>query len=125
MVRVKRGVFIKRRHKKILNAAKGFYSARSRTFKVANQSVFKAKQYAYRDRKRKKRIFRKLWIIRIKSAINLYGLSYNFFIRILFKMGLRFSKKVLAFIVFKKKNVFSLLMVDVKNSEFFTFFKKF
>ncbi len=121
MVRVKRSVTARKRHKKVLNLAKGYYSARSRTFRVANQSVFKSKQYSYRDRKRKKRIFKRLWIIRIKSAVSLYGLSYNMFISTLIKMGLNFNKKILAFIAFKKKSIFFLLVESVKNNKFFSF----
>ena len=75
MSRVKRGVQAKKRHKKILKLAKGYRGARSRTFKVANQAVLKAGQYAYRDRKVKKRTFRSLWIIRINSAVREHGLS--------------------------------------------------
>ena len=79
----------------------------------------RARQYSYRDRKRKKRVFRKLWIIRLKSIVNLYGFSYNIFVNILSKMGLNFNKKILAFIAFKKKSVFYLLVDSVKNSKFF------
>ena len=75
MSRVKRGVQAKKRHKKILKLAKGYRGARSRTFKVANQAVLKAGQYAYRDRKGKKRTFRSLWIIRINAAVREHGLS--------------------------------------------------
>ena len=75
MSRVKRGVQAKKRHKKILKLAKGYRGARSRTFKVANQAVLKAGQYAYRDRKVKKRTFRSLWIIRINAAVREHGLS--------------------------------------------------
>ena len=79
MSRVKRGVQAKKRHKKILKLAKGYRGARSRTFKVANQAVLKAGQYAYRDRKVKKRTFRSLWIIRINAAVREHGLSYSVF----------------------------------------------
>ena len=77
MSRVKRGVQAKKRHKKILKLAKGYRGARSRTFKVANQAVLKAGQYAYRDRKVKKRTFRSLWIIRINAAVREHGLSLS------------------------------------------------
>ena len=83
MSRVKRGVQAKKRHKKILKLAKGYRGARSRTFKVANQAVLKAGQYAYRDRKVKKRTFRSLWIIRINAAVREHGLSYSVFMKTL------------------------------------------
>ena len=80
MARVKRGVQSKKRHKKILKQAKGYRGARSRTFKVAKQAVQRAGQYAYRDRRVKKRTFRSLWIIRINAAARENGLSYSKFI---------------------------------------------
>ena len=88
MSRVKRGVQAKKRHKKILKLAKGYRGARSRTFKVANQAVLKAGQYAYRDRKVKKRTFRSLWIIRINAAVREHGLSYSVFMNGLKKLTL-------------------------------------
>ncbi len=81
MARVKRGVQARRRHKKILKQAKGYYGARSRVFRVAVQAVTKAGQYAYRDRKVRKRQFRRLWIVRINAAARLNGLSYSRAIR--------------------------------------------
>ena len=77
MPRVKRGVTAHRRHKKVLKAAKGYYGARSRVYRVAKQAVTKAGQYAYRDRKVKKRMFRGLWIQRINAAAREHGLSYS------------------------------------------------
>ena len=77
MARVKRGVTAKKRHKKVLKQAKGFRGARSRTFKVAKQAVQRAGQYAYRDRRVKKRVFRSLWIVRINAAARENGLSYS------------------------------------------------
>ena len=77
MARVKRGVQAKARHKKVLKQAKGFRGARSRTYKVAKQAVMKAGQYAYRDRRVKKRVFRSLWIIRINAAARENGLTYS------------------------------------------------
>ena len=75
MARVKRGVEARRKHKKVLKLAKGYRGARSRTFKVAKQAVTRAGQYAYRDRKVKKRTFRSLWIVRINAAVREHGLS--------------------------------------------------
>lgn len=77
MARVKRGVQANRRHKKVLARAKGYYGARSRVFRVAVQAVTKAGQYAYRDRRNKKRSFRRLWIARINAGARLNGLSYS------------------------------------------------
>ena len=77
MARVKRGVVAKSRHKKVLKKAKGYYGARSKLFKTAKQAVIKAGQYAYRDRRQRKRQFRALWITRINAAARLHGLSYS------------------------------------------------
>ena len=79
MPRVKRGVTAHARHKKVLKQAKGYYGARSRVYRVAKQAVIKAGQYAYRDRRNRKREFRSLWIIRINAAARLHGLSYSRF----------------------------------------------
>ena len=80
MPRIKRGVTAHRKHKKVLKAAKGYYGARSRIYRVAKQAVTKAGQYAYRDRRVKKRMFRSLWIQRINAAAREFGLSYSVFI---------------------------------------------
>ena len=80
MARVKRGVTARARHKKVLAAAKGYYNARRKVFRVAKQAVIKAGQYAYRDRKARKRQFRQLWIIRINAGARQHGLSYSRFI---------------------------------------------
>ena len=77
MARVKRGVQAKKRHKKILKQAKGYRGARSRTYKVAKQAVMRSGQYAYRDRRQKKRVFRSLWIVRINAAARENGISYS------------------------------------------------
>ena len=87
MPRVKRGVQAHAKHKKVLKAAKGYYGARSRTFKVAKQAVIKAGQYAYRDRRQRKRQFRALWIVRINAAARECGMSYNRFMDGLNKAG--------------------------------------
>jgi len=96
MARVKRGVTAGRRHKKILGKAKGYYNARRKVFRAAKQAVIKAGQYAYRDRRQKKREFRALWITRINAAARLYGLSYSKLINGLNKAGLEVDRKVLA-----------------------------
>jgi large subunit ribosomal protein L20 len=96
MARVKRGVTAKARHKKIMKAAKGYYGARSRVFRVAKQAVIKAAQYAYRDRRQRKRQFRALWIQRINAAARINGLSYSRFIDGLKKAEIELDRKVLA-----------------------------
>ena len=96
MARVKRGVIARRRHKKILGQAKGYYGARSRVFRVAKQAVIKAQQYAYIGRKQKKRQFRSLWIVRINAAARQFDLSYSRLIAGLNKAGIDIDRKVLA-----------------------------
>ncbi len=96
MARVKRGVTAKARHKKVLNKAKGYYGARRKTFKVAKQAVIKAGQYAYRDRRQRKRQFRGLWITRINAAARLHGLSYSRLINGLKRADIEVDRKVLA-----------------------------
>ena len=96
MPRVKRGVTARARHKKVLKQAKGYYGARSRVYRVAKQAVIKAGQYAYRDRKQKKRQFRALWIVRINAAARLYGISYSRLINGLTKVNVKIDRKVLA-----------------------------
>ena len=87
MARVKRGVTAGRRHKKVLGKAKGYYNARRKVYRAAKQAVIKAGQYAYRDRRAKKREFRALWITRINAAARIYGLSYSRIINGLLKAG--------------------------------------
>lgn len=96
MPRVKRGVTAKARHKKILDQAKGYYGARSRVYRVAKQAVIKAGQYAYRDRRQKKRQFRSLWIVRINAQARECGLSYSRLIDGLKKAEIELDRKVLA-----------------------------
>lgn len=96
MARVKRGVVARARHKKILNKAKGYYGARSKVYRVAKQAVIKAGQYAYRDRRARKREFRALWITRINAAARTNGLSYSRFMNGLSKAGVEIDRKMLA-----------------------------
>jgi large subunit ribosomal protein L20 len=96
MARVKRGVVAKSRHKKVLKKAKGYFGARRKSFRVANQAVTKAGQYAYRDRRQRKRQFRALWIARINAAARVYGMSYSRLINGLNKAGVEVDRKVLA-----------------------------
>ena len=96
MPRVKRGVQAHARHKKVLNEAKGYYGARSKVYRVAKQAVIKAGQYAYRDRRVKKREFRALWIQRINAAARMCDMSYSRFIDGLNKAGVEVDRKMLA-----------------------------
>ena len=96
MARVKRGVIARARHKKILKQAKGYYGARSRVYRVAFQAVIKAGQYAYRDRRQRKRQFRQLWIARINAAARINGLSYSKFMYGLKLAGVEMNRKVLS-----------------------------
>ena len=116
MARVKRGVQSKKRHKKILKQAKGYRGARSRTFKVAKQAVQRAGQYAYRDRRVKKRTFRSLWIIRINAAARENGLSYSKFIAGLKKANIDLDRKTLAEIAVNDKEAFSLIAEQAKSN---------
>jgi large subunit ribosomal protein L20 len=96
MARVKRGVQAHARHKKVLKAAKGYYGARSKVYRIAKQAVIKAGQYAYRDRRQKKRDFRGLWIVRINAGARLCGLSYSRLINGLHQAGVEVDRKMLA-----------------------------
>ncbi len=108
MTRVKRGVTARKRHKKVLKQAKGYYGARSRVYRVAKQAVIKANQYSYRDRKAKKRVFRRLWIIKINAAVREYGFSYSLFINKLKKNNITINRKNLVELI--KNNLFKLFM---------------
>ena len=96
MARVKRGVTARRRHKKVIKLAKGYYNARRKVFRVAKQAVTKAAQYAYIGRKQRKRQFRALWIVRINAAARHFGLSYSRFMNGLKKAGITLDRKVLS-----------------------------
>jgi len=96
MARVKRGVTARAKHKKVLKKAKGYYGARSRVFRVATQAVTKAGQYAYRDRRQKKRQFRRLWIVRINAAARMFDMSYSRFMNGLSKAEIEVDRKMLA-----------------------------
>ena len=96
MARVKRGVTARAKHKKVLKKAKGYYGARSRVYRVATQAVTKAGQYAYRDRRQKKRQFRRLWIVRINAAARMFDLSYSRLMNGIHKAGIEVDRKMLA-----------------------------
>jgi len=114
MARVKRGVTARARHKKVLAKAKGYYGARSRVYRVAKQAVIKAAQYAYRDRRNRKREFRALWIIRINAAARLHDMSYSVFMNGLKKAGIEIDRKVLADIAVYDKAAFTALVESAK-----------
>ena len=114
MSRVKRGVTAHARHKKILKKAKGYYGRRKNTFRIANQAVEKAGQYAYRDRRAKKRNFRALWIQRINAATRELGMTYSRFIDGLAKAGIEVDRKVLADIAVKEPEAFRALAEKAK-----------
>ncbi|MBV1876654.1 MAG: 50S ribosomal protein L20 [Pseudomonadales bacterium] len=114
MPRVKRGVTAHRRHKKVLKQAKGYYGARSRVYRVAKQAVTKAGQYAYRDRKVRKRMFRSLWIQRINAAARESGLSYSKMINGLKKQNIEIDRRVLADLAVHEKDAFAALAEKAK-----------
>ncbi len=114
MPRVKRGVTAHARHKKILKLAKGYYGARSRVFRVAKQAVIKAGQYAYRDRRQRKRQFRALWIARINAAARESGISYSRLMDALKKASIDLDRKVLADMAVHDKEGFAALVQQVK-----------
>ncbi len=116
MPRVKRGTVARKRHKKILKLAKGYYGARSKLFRPANQQVLKSLSYSYAHRKKKKGDFRKLWIARINAAARLNGLSYNTFIAGLKQAGVDVNRKMLADLAVNDAKAFSEL-VDIAKTK--------
>ncbi len=114
MPRAKNSVATRRRRKKVLKAAKGYYGARSRSFKVAKQAVIKAGQYAYRDRRQRKRQFRALWILRINAEARMHGLSYSRFMAGLKKADVLVDRRVLAHLALKEKTAFAALVAKAK-----------
>ena len=116
MARVKRGVVARRRHRKVLNRAKGYYGARRKVYRVAKQAVIKAGQYAYRDRRQRKRDFRSLWITRINAAARENGLSYSRFINGLKRAEIEIDRKVLADLAVHDKAAFKALAEKAQAS---------
>jgi large subunit ribosomal protein L20 len=114
MARVKRGVTARARHKKVLGKAKGYYGARSKVYRVAKQAVIKAGQYAYRDRRQRKRQFRALWITRINAAARLHGMSYSQLINGLHKAAVDIDRKVLADIAVHDPDAFGTIAAQAK-----------
>jgi large subunit ribosomal protein L20 len=114
MARVKRGVVAGKRHKKVLDKAKGYYGARSKVYRVAKQAVIKAGQYAYRDRRQRKREFRALWITRINAAARMHGLSYSKLISGLRRAAIDVDRKVLADIAVHDPDAFAAIAEQAK-----------
>ena len=114
MPRVKRGVTARARHKKVLALAKGFRGRRGNVFRIANQAVMKAGQYAYRDRRNKKRVFRQLWIARINAGVRELGMTYSQFANGLKKAAIEIDRKVLADMAVHDKAGFAVIVDQVK-----------
>ncbi len=115
MARVKGAVRTRKRHKKILKLAKGYFGAKSKLFRIANQAVMKSLFYAYRDRRARKRDFRRLWITRINAAARMNGISYSRFMNGLKKAGINLNRKVLADMAVNDLTGFSKLVEKVKE----------
>ncbi|MFC3723857.1 50S ribosomal protein L20 [Neoaquamicrobium sediminum] len=116
MARVKRGVTAHAKHKKVLSQAKGFYGRRKNTIRIAKQAVEKSLQYAYRDRKNRKRNFRALWIQRINAAVREHGLTYGRFIDGLNKAGIEIDRKVLSDMAIHEPQAFATLVAKSKTA---------
>ena len=116
MARVKRGVTTHARHQKVIKAAKGYYGARKNLFTVATQAVEKASQYAYRDRRNKKRDFKSLWIQRINAGVRAEGLTYSKFINGLNKSGIKIDRKILAEIAYDSPEAFKTIVQKAQSA---------
>ncbi|CBI75772.1 50S ribosomal protein L20 [Bartonella clarridgeiae 73] len=116
MARVKRGVTAHAKHKKILKQAEGFYGRRKNTIRAAKTAVDRSKQYAYRDRKNRKRTFRALWIQRINAAVRVEGLTYGRFIDGLSKAGIKIDRKILSDIAINEPTIFNALVASAKKA---------
>ncbi len=114
MARVKRGTVGHAKHKKVIKAAKGYYGRRKNTFRAANQAVERAGQYAYRDRKVRKRDFRRLWIQRINAAAREHGLTYGVFIHGLSRAGIEVDRKMLADLAAREPSAFAAIVDKAK-----------
>jgi large subunit ribosomal protein L20 len=116
MARVKRGVTARARHKRVIHAAKGYYAARRKVYRVAKQAVTKAAQYAYIGRKQRKRQFRSLWIVRINAAARMHGLSYSRFMNGLLKANIKLDRKALADIAIHDIAAFGKIAEQAKSA---------
>lgn len=115
MPRVKRGVTARARHKKVTDAAKGYRGRRSNVFRIAKEAVMRAGQYAYRDRRNKKRVFRALWIARINAAVREHEMTYSVFINGLHKAEIDLDRKVLSDMAINDKPAFAALVAKIKT----------
>ena len=115
MPRVKRGVTARARHKKVIDLAKGYRGRRGNVFRIAKEAVMKAGQYAYRDRRNRKRVFRALWIARINAAVREHGLTYSVFMNGLKKAAIEVDRKVLADLAVMDKAAFAQLVGQAKG----------
>ena len=115
MPRVKRGVTARARHKKAIDAAKGYRGRRKNVFRIAKQAVMRAGQYAYRDRRNKKRVFRALWIARINAAVRQYDVTYSVFMNGMKKSGVELDRKVLSDMAINDKPAFAALVARIKT----------
>jgi large subunit ribosomal protein L20 len=116
MARVKRGVTSHAKHKKVLKAAKGFYGRRKNTIRTAKAAVDRSMQYAYRDRKRKKRTFRALWIQRLNAAVRPFGINYSRLIDGLSKAGIQVDRKVLSDLAIHEPAAFEAIVMKAKDA---------
>ena len=116
MARIKRGVQARARHKKVLKVAKGYRGARSRVFRVAKQAVVRAAQYSYRDRRRRKRDFRSLWIVRINAAARQHGFSYSRLIHALSAAGIALDRKALADLAVSDEQGFAAVVEEARKA---------
>lgn len=114
MTRVKRGVVTKRRHKKILQQAKGYRTVRHASFRRAKETIMKAGLHAFHDRRKKKGVFRKLWITRINAAVRAHGLSYSVFMNKLLEKGITINRKMLSEMAINTPDVFAKIVESVK-----------
>ena len=115
MPRVKRGVTARARHKKVIDAAKGYSVSRKNVFRIAKQAVMRAGQYAYRDRRNKKRVFRALWIARINAAVRQYDVTYSVFMNGMKRSGVELDRKVLSDMAINDKPAFAALVARIKT----------
>ena len=115
MPRVKRGVTARARHKKVIDAAKGYRGRRKNVFRIAKQAVMRAGQYAYRDRRNKKRVFRAVWIARINAAVRQYDVTYSVFMNGMKRSGVELDRKVLSDMAINDKPAFAALVARIKT----------
>ncbi len=116
MPRVKRGTLVRKRHKKIIEAASGYFGGKKNLFKTANEQVMRSGNFAYRDRRNKKREFRRLWITRISAACRLNGMTYNRFIEGMIKSGIEVDRKVLSEIAISDPAAFTKLVAQAASA---------